>query len=328
MRPSRLPAAMLIAVLALVPIAGCSQAPGRTALPQPGQKLQRPERLRLGLTRTEDALPLWAARQQGVFDKIGVPVELVTFDSPEERDEAFRAGDINAYVGDVVSVVRLREQGAASRIVTVCLGVTRTQGRVGIVSAPGSGIVKAEQLKSVPIATSSGTMEEFVVDRLLMRSLGVWGENKSYIDDPAQRLAAITSRMIPAAVLPEPYLTLAVRRHAHLILSDTRGENLSQTVLAVSDRVLSRPAGVSAVQKLLGAWDAGSIMVNTKRAQYRPLLVTMARFPDAVMKRYRMNKYPYHELPTDLQIAAVSRWMVKRKLLRSAPAYTDITWHP
>jgi hypothetical protein len=131
-----------------------------------------------------------------------------------------------------------------------------------------------------------------------------------------------------AAVLPEPYLSLAIRRRAHLVASDIRGLNLSQTVMAFSDSYLASPGGASAVNRLLGAWDAGSSNVNSHRKVFRPVLVADAHFPTALAKHYRMNTYPHHQLPTKAQIAAVVTWMQDKGLLRDAPSYADVTWMP
>jgi NitT/TauT family transport system substrate-binding protein len=299
-----------------------------TAMPSPGPKLAAPSPIRIGVLPTEDVLPLWAARDRGVFDKVGIVVYLVPFATEQQRDAAFRAGTIDAFVGDVLAVARLSAQGSGNRIVTLCLGATPAQGRYGIVASARSGLRFSWELANVPIATSFGTMDEYVVDRLLGSRMRTWAIKKVQVADPAQRLAMLTTGTLDAALLPEPFLSVAILRHGRLVMSDTRGANISQTVLSVSDAFLTTEGGVSAVDKLLGAWDAGASLANIQREQFRQLLVTQAGMPKSLSKHYRMNTYPHHDLPAEPDVTSVLTWMRKKGLLTAVPSYADITWTP
>ena len=319
---------MLAAALVVVLLAGCSNGVRDTAMPTPGPRPARPSKIRLGSLSTEDVLPLWAAQQQGTFDKLGVAVQIVAFSSTEKRDAAFKSGAIDGFVGDILTVAALRNHGFKGRIVTVCLGSTPTQGRVGLVSAHGSRLSLVSQLENVRVATPSGTMEEYVLDGLMQKRTRSWTVKKRYVESAQERYDLLTQGRVKAAILPEPYLSLAIRRRGHLIVDDTKGRNLSQTVLVFSDSFLGKPQGASAVDRLLGAWDSGSSNVNSRRKIFRPLLAEKAHLPGPLKKHYRMSSYPHHQLPTRQEIASVLEWMQRKGLLRSRPAYADITWTP
>jgi NitT/TauT family transport system substrate-binding protein len=297
-------------------------------MPSPGPRLAAPSPIRIGVLPTEDVLPLWAAQQRGVFEKMGLTVSLVPFTAEQERDAAFRSGTIDAFVGDVLAVARLSAAGSGNRIVTVCLGATAAQGRYGIVASARSRLRYERDLANVPIATSFGTLDEYVLDKLLGKRMRTWAVKKVQVADPALRLAMLTSGTVDAALLPEPYLSVAILRHGRLVLSDTRGANLSQTVLSVSDAYLTTEGGVSAIDRLIGAWDAGASLVNTKRAQFRPLLVVQANMPKSLSLHYRMNTYPHHGLPAEADVTSMLTWMHDKGLLTAVPRYTDITWTP
>jgi NitT/TauT family transport system substrate-binding protein len=309
-------------------VTGCSNGVRDTHMPAPGPRPAPPSQIRLGTLPTEDALPLWTAEQQGTFDKMGVAVKIVAFSSAQKRDAAFRSGTIDGFIGDIFTVATLRDQGFKGRIITVCLGSTPMQGRVGLVSAYGSRLSLASQLENVRVATPSGTMDEYVLDGLMHAHKRSWTVKKRYVQSAQERYDLLVQGNVKAAILPEPYLSLAIRQRAHLIVDDTKGRNLSQTVLVFSDSFLATPGGASAVDRLMGAWDSGSSNVNSRRKIFRPLLAEKARLPVPLKEHYRMSSYPHHQLPTRQEISDVLTWMQGKGLLRSKPTYADMTWTP
>jgi NitT/TauT family transport system substrate-binding protein len=328
MRTARPISLLLAASLAVFPLAGCTTAAKTVAMPRPGPKMGPPAMIRIGTLPVEDALPLWVSQHQGVFDKVGLSVRIVPFSSVLQRNAAFKSGAIDGFVGDIPTVLSLQEQGFKNRIVTVCLGATPAQGRVGLLTSPRSGLRFSAQLANVSVATSADSMEEFVLDRLARTARIPWVPRKHYIRSAARRYRLLMEGTIKAAVLPEPYLTLATREHAYLMISDTRRGNLSQTVLAFSDDFLTDPEGASAVNRLLGAWDTGSSAANSRRKVFRPLLVQWAGWPSSLAVRYRMNTYPHHQLPTKQQVWAILSWMRTKDLLGPFPRYADVVWTP
>jgi NitT/TauT family transport system substrate-binding protein len=323
----RLTAASVVAALIVAALTGCSNQ-GSTVLPNPGPKLAPPAPMRLGILPTEDALPLWIAEQAGLFVKSGVSVKLVTYRTAAERDAAFKSRRIDGYVSDVLTVARLSDEGFRSRMVTLCLGGTPSQGRWGIVLARGERARTISQLGTAPVATSLGTLDEYVLDGLTRYRSPESGVRKIAISSQADRVNLLARGQIQAAVLGEPYLSLAIAQGARLVASDVRGTNLSQTVIAFSDAYLSSPEGGSAVDRLLGVWDAGALLANTKRKLYRPLLAEKANLPRALRRHYRMNSYPHHRLPRPPEVARLLIWMKAKKLLRTSPSFEDISWSP
>jgi NitT/TauT family transport system substrate-binding protein len=221
MRTARtLTAALVVAALLVLPIAGCSSPAGSTA--------SSPARVRIGTLTTEDALPLWVAERDGLFKKAGLQVEIVTFQSAQERDAALTADAIDGFMGDIIAASALRAGGVPVRITTIMLGATPAEGRFGIVAAPGSSITTLEQLAGVPVATSSGTIQEYVLDGLMGQAgIPLDQVQKEEVKKVPVRFELLMSGKLKAAALPEPLLSLAVKQGAVLVADDTVGANLS-----------------------------------------------------------------------------------------------------
>lgn len=332
MRTTRPIALVLVTGLALALLAGCAPASppvGGAGETSSTPAALKPATIRLGNLPTEDILPLWVAQQKGLFEKAGLTVQIVPFQSAQERDAAFTAKAIDGYMGDIIAASELSNAGFGNRVVTVCLGATPAEGRFGIVSSPSSGIRTPKQLANVPVGTSSGTVQEYVLDGL-MRQAGVGASQvkKEEVKKVPVRFQLLMDNQLKAAALPEPFLSLAVKQGAHLVADDTKGENLSQTVLVFSDDFLAKPDGAEAVKRLLDAWDQGVALVNADPNAYRQLLVDKARLPKPVAQSYKINTYPAHTLPTEAEVSAVMTWMQQNQLLKQPIAYGDLTWQP
>ena len=67
--------------------------------------------LRVGVLPTAHCLPLFVADKLGVFDKAGVDVSLVVYESAMDADTAFTNGYVQVLATDVAKFVHLRKGG-------------------------------------------------------------------------------------------------------------------------------------------------------------------------------------------------------------------------
>jgi NitT/TauT family transport system substrate-binding protein len=334
MRSTRLTAAVVaVLLLALVATACTPQPPAKpaestatteaTTAPQP----VAPALLRIGNLPTEDLLPLWVAEKDGMFRKAGITVKIVTFQSAQERDAACTAGAIDGYMGDMIAVGELYQAGFKNQVVSLCLGATPAEGRFGIAVPGNSSRTSMNELANVAVGTSSGTIQEYVLDGL-MAEAGVPQDQvkKEEVKKVPVRFQLLMNGQLKAAALPEPFLSLAKAQGARIVADDTKGKNLSQTVLAFSKDYLDKPEGAEAVKRLLAVWDEAGDKVNAKPDAYRDLLVSKARLPEALVKSYQVNKYPKAQLPQEPDVQAILDWMRGKKLLSTELTYQDIMW--
>lgn len=284
-----------------------------------------PEPIKIGTLPTEDALPLWVAEDKGLFKKAGLTVEIVTFQAAQERDAAFTSGAIDAFMGDIIASAALEAGGSPVSMVTVMLGATAKEGRFGIVAKPGSKATTLADLAGVPIATSSASIQEYVLDGLMAEAkVPADKVKKEVVAKVPVRFELLMNGKLEAAALPEPFLTLAISQGAVLIADDTKGANLTQTVLGVSDKYLATPGGMLTVKTLLAVWNEGVDQVNADPNSFRALLVDKARLPEALKETYPVNAYPKAAPPTKAEVDAVLAWMKSMNLLKANVTYADL----
>jgi NitT/TauT family transport system substrate-binding protein len=323
-RSSRAIALLLAASLAAVALlaAGCGSAAKPAAT-----STAKPSALRIGTLPTEDSLPLWVAEQRGYFATQGLSdVQIVSFQSAQERDTAFASGAIDAFMGDIIAAANLQAGGKPTTIATVMLGADQSQGRFGIAAAPKSGVKSLTELANVPVGTSSATIQEYVLDGL-MSEAGVPASSVKVeeVKKVPVRFELLMAGKLKAAALPEPFLTLAEQGGAPLVASDTSATaNLSQTVLVFSDKYLATPGGAAAEAGLLKAWDIAVNDINKDPQSVLPLLVEKAKLPESLKTTYKVNTYPTAQVPTQAQVEAVLTWMKDKGYLKGDVKYQDL----
>jgi NitT/TauT family transport system substrate-binding protein len=321
---------LLAAVLCIALAAGltaCSQ-PAATPTTPAATTPAAPVKIRIGTLPVEDALPLWVAERDGLFAKAGLDVQISVFQSAQERDAALTAGAIDGFMGDLIAATSLRAGGVPVKVVTVMLGAKPSEGRFGIAVKPGSKVTDLKGLASVPVGTSSATIQEYVLDKL-MTAGGVPAAQikKEEVKKVPVRFELLMSGKLAAAALPEPFLSLAAKTGAKVVADDTTGANISQTVLIFDQKFLDDSAKAAGVSKLLGVWDQAVGTINAAPDSFRALLVDKARLPKPLESTYAVNTYPTAQLPAEAEVTAVIDWMKSAGLLKTEVTYPDLMWN-
>ncbi len=284
----------LIGIVAIVALASCT-AP----------KHQAP--LRFGIMPDADSLPVMVAQAEGLFGKEGVAVELVPFANAQERDAAIQAGRIDGAISDILAAAFLAAGGFDMRITSA------SDGRYGIVAAPGSGIEDAKQLAGKRIGMSTNTIIQYVVDAIT-EAAGLPQASYQTVAVPKMpvRLEMLLAGQIDAAGLPEPMLTAAVARGARLV-GTTDQFQIDAAVLLFSKAVLD--SRLEDVRRFYRAYVDATGKIEADPNAWRSFLVEKASFPVEVKDAYRFVHYRNPTLPSVDQIAQVLVWLKARGLL-------------
>ncbi len=266
-----------------------------------------PAELRIGVLPDVDSLPLLVADAEGRFDAEGVKVHLSRFTTAVERDAAFQAGAVDGVVSDLLGAALAAQAGFDVRVTSL------TDGRYGIVSAPGSGIANAAGLAGVPVGISTSTIIQYATDVLLKRA-GLTPDQIVGMAVPKiqVRMELLLAGQLKAACLPEPLLSVARARGATLIAaSDESG--FGAGVLLFSRKVLD--TRLADVRALYAAYWKAAQAVNANDAAYRSFLVEKAAFPKEIRDQFRFVRYHAPRLPEISDVRDVLAWMKGKGLL-------------
>lgn len=319
----------LAGVLALGVLAGCGSKPNTVyknepAAPAPAADTKPAPKLKIGQMPTVDGLPFWVAAQKGYYKQEGVEVELITFKSANERDAAIQSGDIDGMLTDPISTVSLVASGAAKvKIASLGLGATKEEGPMAIIAAPGSGISKVEDLKGVEIAISNGTVMDYTTEKLL-KDAGFKPEEIKTTSIPQinVRFEALVSGKVKAALLPEPWLSMAANtKDAKVIMSDAKDGkgNYSTSVIDFSEKAMTEKK--ESIKRFFVAYNRAVNDIRINPNGFFDLLASEGKAPPEAKAVYNNVPPSFAQAPKKEELESVVQWLIDRKIIKSAVSY-------
>jgi NitT/TauT family transport system substrate-binding protein len=264
----------------------------------------------IGTMTTEDLLPLWVAEAEGVFAANGLEARIEVFQSAAELSTAVASGAVDFAMTDPMVAASLTASGIPVVLEWVTLGATPEQGRFGIMASPESGARTLADLAGRPIGVGSNTILEYVMDKL-MEQAGIPAAQvvKEEIKPIPVRYEMMTSNQVAAAALPGSLLALGEATGMVLVADDTKGKNLSQSVMIVRKALADTPEGSAATDALRKVWDESAKRINDKPAAYRALLAEKIKLPAVIVDTYPVSTYPLAQRPASAMIDPILEWM-------------------
>lgn len=282
----------LLAFCAVFPLAAAESAPA----------------LSIGIFADADSLPFILCEEEKLFEKEGVAVNLVRFQSAVERDSAFQAGAVDGIISDLLAVVLAAQAGYEVRVTSL------TDGRYGIVAAPGSGAKSLVDLSGKQVGISSNTIIHYMVDQYLAEAgLGAGKVQLLPIPKMPVRLEMLLSSQVAAAGVPEPFLTTALAKGA-ILLAKTDDSGMEAGVLVFSAKAVS--AKLDSIKRAYAAYWKAAQAINASPDRYRDLLVKKVGFPEDAARNYVFVVYKKPRLPSMDALQRAASWLDSKGLLK------------
>lgn len=209
------------------------------------------------------SLPWYVARDEGYLRDEGLDVEFIQAKQGTPKNASEDTRLVNPIVGHSpfedgqVNLFRACEEGNVRRTfdlskktVNGCdVRITSLQPSRpvhAIIVAPNSPIDRPAQLANVPVGVNFFAGSHFAGIRLLEGFVGRERVKLQHFGGPASRFDAVLSGEVQAAVLMEPYITLAeklgasVLAEGHFVVTDVVRDDLPQDDLQAIYRALNR----------------------------------------------------------------------------------------
>ncbi len=279
-----------------------------------GRATQGPVTLKIGVLPILDALPMYAADAEGYFKQQGLNVQFIPVASAAERDQLMQAGQIDGMINDLVSTLFYNKDTTQIVVVRFARVATAKYPQYRILAAKGSGILKAADLRGVPIGVSQGTVIEYVTDRLLTAE-GLAPDDIKIIAVPKipDRLSLLQSGQLKAATLPDPLSDLGIQSGATVVLDDTTHPEYGNSVFSFRKSVVdSQPL---AIRGFLLAIEKATGDVNADKTKWGNLLTEKNLVPAPVMGSYTLPDFPTASVPTQAQFADALDWAKAKGLV-------------
>ncbi|MEM4672952.1 MAG: hypothetical protein QW366_04170, partial [Sulfolobales archaeon] len=168
------------------------------------------------------------------------------------------------------------------------------------------------------IAISRNTIIEYVAWKML-RGLGMDPSRINFIDTPSitTRYELLIEGKIPAAVLPDPWGSLAVKNGAKIV-----AKYRDLVVLVARESILKDPVGREELVKLARVLNEAIELYNSNPEKYRKIIEEKLFIPDQLKGLFTIEwKSKIRSVPQDL-IDEVSRWLYERGLINNVYNYS------
>ena len=264
----------------------------------------------------------WSAQQEGLYTKHNLVVEIIPVSSAPERDQLIAAGQTDAIMNELTSVMFLNQEKIQVQAVRYARAATSDQALFSIMAGKDSGITDAQGLKGQPIGISQGTIIEYLTDRLLTAE-GFTAADMNFVAVPKipDRMSLLASGELKAATLPEPFVTLAKQSDAVTALDDTAHPDYSFSIITFSKTFID--ANPDAVKAFLAAVEEAVELINKDPQKYASLMVDQKMVPAPLAETFKVPTYPTKGIPTEAQFLDVLEWVKAKGYLSVDLSYAD-----
>lgn len=309
---------MLMLMIFSIILAACSPAAGPTVSSESGE----PVTLRMAVLPILDALPMYVADQEGLFEAEGVAVEFIPVSSAAERDQVIAAGQADGMINDGISTLLYNQEQVVIQVVRFARTATAQSPQYFILAAGDSGITTVEGLQGVDIGVSQGTVIEYLVDRLLQAEGFRPAEIQTVaVPGIAERMSLLGSGELEAAMLPDPLASLAVQNGAVVVLDDSSHPEFGYSVISFRKAVIDE--NPEAVRAFLAAVEEATNRINADPNQWESILVENNLVPAPLQGSYQVPPFPAASNLSQAQWADVLEWAQAEGLVSADLAYEE-----
>lgn len=270
-----------------------------------GERKTTPLTLKIGAMSSMDYLPFVVAEKMGMYDSLGLELDIVKFFSANERDAAFQAGSIDGTVIDYTGAALQHAKG-------IPLGVVmKLDGYFTLVGQPKQ---EAASLKGMNIGIARHTVIEYSTDYILQKAgLTEADVTKTEINKIPLRTEMLLRGELDATVLPDPFMTKCLSQGFSSI-ANTKDLGISVTGLMLSKKALEEKGGALAL--LIEGYNlAVDYILSHPVEDLTAILVEDAGMEPSLVGFMPLPAFTHAEMPREQDLQAVFDWLKKKELV-------------
>lgn len=264
--------------------------------------------LKVGLVPTFECLPFYIAEEKGLYDSIEARVAFYTFGAAMDADTAFRGRSVDGICTDLCHAVALADEGYNLNVIAA------TKGRQVLLGAGSVRIRKIKDLKERMIAVARGDQSKLFLQYILAKNK--IGSDITYlpqINNFQIRYTMLCNGQIDAAVLPEPYATMA-QHLKNKALADNDLSDFNLTCLLMGGRAQKEKN--THIRRLIIGYNMAVEEINkSKPGTFAGILTRYYNMPVAMADTFRLPKYSKASVPSGTELKRAVVWMQKEGLV-------------
>lgn len=266
--------------------------------------------LRIGLMPTLDCLPFYYAASSGIFDSLGVEVDLQTFMAQMDLDTALSGGHLDGIYSDLVRSALLQSKDTFPVVVMGCDGAWK------VVTSQSLRLRNPSQLEERMVAVARHSATDFMADRVAQAG-GLPADMiyRPQINHVGLRTEMLDNAQVEAAVLPEPQATQAAVA-GHRIIYSSEDENVRLGCVTFDRAALSRGRKAEMLGRLFAGYDVAVGVLNRRGKSACDSLLRIGYGLSArVVDSLRLPRYEAAHLPAAADVRAAVEFLRGRRLV-------------
>jgi NitT/TauT family transport system substrate-binding protein len=263
------------------------------------------ETVTIAMIQVEPTAQAAYAKDRGFFRKHGIDAKLLVLGDPNAIAAAIASGDAQFAAFNIGGLALARSRGFPAKLVAAGALYRPKAPTAALVSAPGKRIASARDLVGKRVGIDQRNTIAHVALLKWLKRRGVRADDVTFSENAfTQMLGPLTRGTIDAAVLPEPFLTIAIQRGAKLVAP------IFQTVCAadclLTGWVARRDVDPGLAARFRNAIQAAAVWANRNenRAESGAILSRYARIEPAVLKKMTRTSFA-----TRLRPALAQPWI-------------------
>lgn len=265
--------------------------------------------LNFGAMSSVDAVPIVIANEKGFFKKEGVDVNFQSFKNSKDRDAAYQAGSLDGVICDYIAISLYQNADFNVKITGV------TDGDFMLIAGAKSGIKSINDIKGKSVAISEKTSIEYSLDKILEKnSLQPKDVKKSIIPAIPTRLEMLKNNNVDAALLPEPFSSLAISDGGTLLGSASKNNSFTSVTAFTQKAIDAKSNEIKAFYRAYN--EAVDYINSTPIAEYEDTIIKAVGYPESMKGKITLPKFKKNTLPSEADVQAAIDWTVKNGLVK------------
>lgn len=259
---------------------------------------------KVAVTPTLDCLPIYVAKESGIFDSIGVDVSLKMKNSLMECDEIMRKGQVECMNSDLMRTERLKRQGIPLSYITATNAywqmIGNKKGRIKEIGNLGD--------KMIAISRYSATdyLATLAIDSIKPKKPVF----RIQVNDVFVRLMMLVNNEMDAVMLTEPQATTA-RLNNNVVMMDSRQKDIQLGVIAIHTSRTKDTRRKNQLKKFEQAYNMAVDSINDKGMDhYSAVIMKYCKTDLATIKALPKLEYGHTSTPRtkDINRTANVKW--------------------
>lgn len=246
--------------------------------------------LKIGVMPAVDSLPIFIADQLGIFEELGLEIEVEVYTNAMDRQSALQSGGLDGAMTDVIALVNNVQNGFNIKVTTSTDGVFPLLHK--------EGALNKESLKA-------GMMEVSVTNYLSDEFLKGTPFTKEYITDLPARLEMVGNGTLDVAVIPEPMASMGALNGLEKTFVELNDE-YSPEIMVFNQSAIDKKS--KSLELFHEGYNLALEKINEDLATARGILVSTLKLNPAITDSFALPTYHKVRVPSEDYINKIIAW--------------------